>query len=220
MGEEQVNIWASIARSSNPDWGLESIQQVYDVIAAVGIDQSDERIRYDQHVHGLHPVTFLGAWIYVPYSQESIGCVLTKEHFDRLRGEHGADNVKHGGSMYHGLEWAVINGRHVPAQSIQDGLADALRVLGKATDEWNTFTYHEHQELGESLVLLWNPDRWSWSTISNDVVRIDERGYHIESWKVSSASRIRVGMPCFVLRTSKDPRGIIASGVVLSLIHI
>jgi 5-methylcytosine-specific restriction protein A len=219
QAEDQLDVWQRVRRDSDPDWSLLSIQQVYDVIHGAGIDPSDERIRYDQNIHGLHPVTFMGAWIYVPYSRESIGCLLTKKHVETLRQAHGADSVVHGGSIHTSLEWVLVDGGKVPEQAIHAGLTSAIEALEKMASKWTSHVYNSTQTASEGLLLLWNPDRWPWNSLSESISRIDANGYDIESWKISGTSGIRVGMPCYVLRTGVEPRGVVASGVVVSPPH-
>ena len=66
MNSEYADIWQSVRVSSDPEWDLRSTQWVYEVVRCSGIDDSDERLKFDVSMHGVHPVTFMGTWVYVP----------------------------------------------------------------------------------------------------------------------------------------------------------
>lgn len=219
MQNEHHDLWHRVAISSDPDWGLLSTQWAYDVIQRAGIDETDERLKFDIRLHGVHPVTYMGMWIYVPYSRESIGCLVTTEHYEALVRDHGAAYVTHCGWLYHGLAWVLVDGSRISLESIQDGIAAAVTMLRNAQDGSAPRIAADDATSAESLILLWNPAKWSWPLLEQHIHRIASDSHCVETWKIASHQRVRLGMRCFVLRTGHDPRGIMASGVVVSPPH-
>ena len=62
-------------------------------------------------------------------------------------------------------------------------------------------------------LLSWNPSKWPWSSFSDDRAKTMEGGKAKVSWECY-AKKPRVGDRVFLVRTSIDPKGIVASGAV------
>ncbi|MBU3680297.1 MAG: hypothetical protein FGM32_11965, partial [Candidatus Kapabacteria bacterium] len=212
MSSGQDDIWQSVRVSSDPEWGLHSTQWLYEVIRSSGIDDSDDRLKFDVTMHGVHPVTFMGTWVYVPYSRESIGCLMTTDHYRALVDHHGAEHIKHCGALHTGLDWVLVDGSTVPQGDLHDGVAAALTSL----------THSDHVdrsregESSECLILLWNPKRWAWPGLEERIEDVARGKPYVETWKIFGPRRIRIGMPFYVMRTGDEPKGIVASGIVVS----
>jgi 5-methylcytosine-specific restriction protein A len=215
MNSEYADIWQSVRVSSDPEWDLRSTQWVYEVVRCSGIDDSDERLKFDVSMHGVHPVTFMGTWVYVPYSRESIGCLLTTEHYRALVEIHGAEHIKHCGALHSGLDWVLVDGRTVPQAALHDGVAAALTSL----KQLEIAGHRRDDESSECLILLWNPKRWAWPGIEDRIADVARGVRYVESWKIFGPKQIRIGMPFLVMRTGDDLRGIVASGIVVSPPH-
>lgn len=67
-----------------------------------------------------------------------------------------------------------------------------------------------------TYLLTWNPKRWAWDTLQNDIAEITKSGYHDDSWSIAGTRRILEGDRVFLLRQGTDPRGIVASGKATS----
>jgi len=70
-----------------------------------------------------------------------------------------------------------------------------------------------------TYLLKWNPTKSPWDSLKVDVEEVRRRGLHDHRWSCGNSGRIRVGDRVFLLRTSKAPRGIIASGIVNEAPH-
>lgn len=66
----------------------------------------------------------------------------------------------------------------------------------------------------EAYLLTWNPDN-GWENFKEDKASFDKTGIFVDSWNTVSKS-IKVGDRVFLIHLGKEPRGICASGLVLS----
>ncbi|MCI0721483.1 MAG: EVE domain-containing protein [Acidobacteria bacterium] len=65
-----------------------------------------------------------------------------------------------------------------------------------------------------TYLIKWNPKKWQWTTLLQDVEEVRRRGFFENGWSCGNTKRIRCGDRVFLLRTGIAPRGIMASGVV------
>jgi 5-methylcytosine-specific restriction protein A len=65
-----------------------------------------------------------------------------------------------------------------------------------------------------TYLLKWNPKRWQWNTLAQDVEAVRRKGFVDDGWSCGNTKRIERGDSVFLLRTGTAPRGIVASGVV------
>ncbi len=68
----------------------------------------------------------------------------------------------------------------------------------------------------QTFLLTWNPDKWPWETLDADYDRARKQGFLDDRWSCGRSHRLRRGDRVFLLRQGREPRGIIASGVVTS----
>lgn len=73
----------------------------------------------------------------------------------------------------------------------------------------------------QTYLLTWNPNKWAWDTIDADYARARSQGFLDDRWSCGRSKRIRSGDRVFLLRQGQvprgqDPRGIVASGFVIS----
>ncbi len=66
-----------------------------------------------------------------------------------------------------------------------------------------------------TYLLKWNPKRWQWKTLAQDVEAVRHKGFVDDGWSCGNTKRIKRGDHVFLLRTGIAPRGIMASGVVM-----
>lgn len=67
-----------------------------------------------------------------------------------------------------------------------------------------------------TYLLIWNPKRWSWDNLQDEVDEINKNGFLIGSWSVGNSKRVTRGDRLFLIRLGKEPRGIIGSGLAES----
>ena len=65
-----------------------------------------------------------------------------------------------------------------------------------------------------TYLLKWNPKKWPWTTLPQDMKEVRQRGFWDSRWTCGNNKRIWRGSRVFLLRTGIEPRGIIGSGVV------
>jgi hypothetical protein len=62
----------------------------------------------------------------------------------------------------------------------------------------------------------WNPVKWEWAGLDNDIKTLVGTGKFEENWSVASHKTIQPGDRAYVIRLGKEPRGIFASGFIAS----
>src|ERR1700761_5805306 len=62
----------------------------------------------------------------------------------------------------------------------------------------------------------WNPVKWEWAAIDDDIRRLKAKGKLEESWSVASHKTIQPGDRAYVVRLGLEPKGIFASGYISS----
>ena len=67
-----------------------------------------------------------------------------------------------------------------------------------------------------TYLLTWNPQRWAWKTLAAEARRL-RRGREVKGrWGCGNAKSLGAGDRFFLLRQGRPPRGIVASGTILS----
>lgn len=62
----------------------------------------------------------------------------------------------------------------------------------------------------------WNPVKWAWADIDDDIAKLKAKGKLEESWSVASYKTIQSGDRAYIMRLGKEPKGLFASGHVSS----
>jgi hypothetical protein len=62
----------------------------------------------------------------------------------------------------------------------------------------------------------WNPIKFKWDNIADDIKQLAETGIYEDNWSVASHKTIKPGDRAYVVRVGAEPKGIFASGVVSS----
>jgi hypothetical protein len=70
-----------------------------------------------------------------------------------------------------------------------------------------------------SYLITWNPRKWTWDTIDDDIRLCRTQGYYDGSWSCGITKRILEGDRLFLLRQGKEPRGIVGSGYATSGVY-
>lgn len=63
-----------------------------------------------------------------------------------------------------------------------------------------------------TYLLTWNPKRWHWENIQEDINELNENGFLIRRWSVGVSKNIKQGDRLFLIRLGSEPKGIIGSG--------
>lgn len=67
-----------------------------------------------------------------------------------------------------------------------------------------------------SYLFAWNPDKWKWEDLENNIEELQNKGTITLRWSCRSHKSIRIGDRAFLVRLGDIPRGIMASGYVVS----
>ncbi|WP_183579454.1 hypothetical protein HDF18_23215 [Mucilaginibacter sp. X5P1] len=62
----------------------------------------------------------------------------------------------------------------------------------------------------------WNPVKWAWHDIDEDIQKLSANGGLEETWSVASHKTIQPGDRAYIVRLGLEPKGIFASGIVTS----
>lgn len=67
-----------------------------------------------------------------------------------------------------------------------------------------------------TYLFLWNPNKWSWTTIEQDIEQVDLTGRCSQRWSCGNTKSIQPGDRIFLLKVGTEPKGIIAAGFATS----
>jgi 5-methylcytosine-specific restriction enzyme A len=70
-----------------------------------------------------------------------------------------------------------------------------------------------------TFLLTWNPDKWLWNNIQENISQIRENGYYNARWSVGITKHITPDDRIFLMKLGKKGRGIVASGWVVSNVY-
>ena len=62
----------------------------------------------------------------------------------------------------------------------------------------------------------WNPIKWKWESLDDDIKKLSANGSLEEDWSVASHKSIQPGDRAYIVRLGLEPRGIFASGFISS----
>lgn len=62
----------------------------------------------------------------------------------------------------------------------------------------------------------WNPIKWPWDDLDNDIKKLSEEGLLKEDWSAASYKAIKPGDRAFIVRLGIEPKGLFASGIITS----
>ncbi len=68
----------------------------------------------------------------------------------------------------------------------------------------------------ETYLLLWNPKRWEWKTIQQDILELTQNGKLTGRWSSGIIKKIKPNDRFFLMRLGKEPKGICASGKIIN----
>lgn len=67
-----------------------------------------------------------------------------------------------------------------------------------------------------SYLFTWNPDKWQWKTLPEELERVRKGGICKERWSCAHSTKPTTGDRAFLIRLGVSPKGIMASGRVTS----
>jgi 5-methylcytosine-specific restriction protein A len=78
-------------------------------------------------------------------------------------------------------------------------LKEALRLFNSASKN-NTFLF------------VWNPKRWTWETLEQDIEQVDLTGKCTHRWSCGNTKSIQTGDRVFLVKLGTEPKGIVGAG--------
>lgn len=67
-----------------------------------------------------------------------------------------------------------------------------------------------------TFLFAWNPDKWEWLGLDQDVKNLAETGIFVDAWSCASHKAVREGDRAYLIKLGKDPKGIMGSGYISS----
>jgi 5-methylcytosine-specific restriction protein A len=67
-----------------------------------------------------------------------------------------------------------------------------------------------------TYLFVWNPKRWTWDTLEDDIEEVNETGNCPESWSCGVNKSISKDDRAFLIRVGAEPKGIMGAGFVTS----
>lgn len=68
----------------------------------------------------------------------------------------------------------------------------------------------------ETFLFAWNPNKWHWKHLDNNIKQIEQTGHAIIMWSVISHKKVQPGDRAFLMRLGVEPKGIMGSGFIVS----
>lgn len=70
-----------------------------------------------------------------------------------------------------------------------------------------------------TFLLTYNTDKWHWDNFEQAQKSLMEDGRYIDSWSCGNSKKLRTGDRIFLIKLGKEPRGIMASGLVFDSVY-
>jgi 5-methylcytosine-specific restriction protein A len=67
-----------------------------------------------------------------------------------------------------------------------------------------------------TYLFVWNPKNWGWDYIERSIAEIDAKGKTVERWSCGNTRIIKPNDRIFLVKVGTEPKGIVASGTVIS----
>ncbi|MET3981346.1 hypothetical protein ABIB62_003868 [Mucilaginibacter sp. UYP25] len=68
----------------------------------------------------------------------------------------------------------------------------------------------------KAFLFGWNPIKFKWENIDEDIERLKATGQLVDNWSVASHKSIAIGDRAYLVRLGAEPRGIFGSGLIVS----
>lgn len=68
----------------------------------------------------------------------------------------------------------------------------------------------------KAFLFAWNPDKWEWPDLAQDVKDLEETGIFTDAWSCASHKAVREGDRAYLIKLGKEPKGIMGSGYISS----
>lgn len=110
----------------------------------------------------------------------------------------------------HSFLWIIGN-------QMKQSRIDSPKISQPATENTTVETETiQSQQIPNSYLFAWNPEKWNWVDLESNIEELQNSGKTTLRWSCRSHKSIRIGDRAFLVKLSTDPRGIMASGYVVS----
>jgi hypothetical protein len=74
----------------------------------------------------------------------------------------------------------------------------------------------EKPAIEAAFLLAWNPERFKWNALQEDIAQIQKRGFVTLQWSCGNRKDLPEGSEIFLIRLGSEPKGIIGRGIAAS----
>ncbi|MDX1959509.1 MAG: HNH endonuclease [Leptospiraceae bacterium] len=133
-----------------------------------------------------------------------------------------------------GLGKRVLKKFNIDQRIREDGTNVYWDIFFTGYQKGNFFIYQIRKELEDALIetkklnndsinsiqnyylFVWNPKNWNWESLEEDISNLKLNGKVTRTWSCISHKSIRIGDRVFIIILGQEPKGIFASGKVIS----
>lgn len=80
-------------------------------------------------------------------------------------------------------------------------------------------TQNDESTKKRTFLLTYNIDKWQWDNFEQAKKSLMDEGRYIDSWSCGNSKKLRTGDRIFLIKLGKEPRGIMASGLVFDSVY-
>lgn len=80
-------------------------------------------------------------------------------------------------------------------------------------------TQNDESTKKRTFLLTYNIDKWQWDNFEQAQKSLMDEGRYIDSWSCGNSKKLRTGDRIFLIKLGKEPRGIMASGLVFDSVY-
>jgi len=88
--------------------------------------------------------------------------------------------------------------------------------LKEALEECGLINNAKPIAIQNTYLLFWNPKKWTWDTLEQDIEQVDLTGKCSQRWSCGNIKSIQAGDRIFLVKLGTEPKGLIAAGFATS----
>jgi 5-methylcytosine-specific restriction enzyme A len=137
---------------------------------------------------------------------------LTVNHKSRIHyQENNKPRLSNSNSPYD-LLYTIGRGQIVKYDVIEHGIWE---IFKNENEKLDIRPFAENSSV-KTYLFVWNPNKWNWTTLEQNIEQLENNGKVIEKWSCISHKSVKSGDRAFLARVGSEPRGIFAAGYVAS----
>lgn len=111
----------------------------------------------------------------------------------------------------------LVAGGYNQSKQIECNKSEELTVDDLKNGKTEIQNHESYQR--KTFLLTYNIDKWQWDNFEEAKNSLIDEGRYIDSWSCGNSKKLRTGDRVFLIKLGKDPRGIMASGLVFDSVY-